>query len=401
MSLHIAIYGAAADISPHLARPLPMLAGLKRSLKVWRDQYRLRHAASFHCDYRDYSVEYATNIGDIAIAETIRRNLRQALPDCILSNVDWGDTARLHALNSDRRIDLLVVAGGGYFLFNHDGGLQPRLHTDLDFLKTSGIPYMLWGIGVNQPFNPQGERCHITPSAEDRQTLRSLLDGAGLVTVRDAYSADYLSALTEQKVQLIGDPALHAAAALGITPAEEKNTGTTLVGVNLPFHGPSSNEFLLANLAAYVRALKDIQQSSHCRFRYITHHASEYVIPRLLRTQGIAMEIVHADLQGTCAAYQDLDLHIGGMLHSCILAASSGTPWIAIAYDIKHRGFNQLMGMDDYYQDTLSFSETALSSLAQRALANRKSLRDQIAARRAALHRHSTDIISAALARLQ
>jgi len=59
------------------------------------------------------------------------------------------------------------------------------------------------------------------------------------------------------------------------------------------------------------------------------------------------------------------------------------------------------MGMDDYYQDTLSFSESALSELAQRALANRESLRGHIAARRAALHRHSTDIISAALARLQ
>ncbi|MBY0341746.1 MAG: polysaccharide pyruvyl transferase family protein [Rhodocyclaceae bacterium] len=397
MSLHIAIYGAAADISPHLARRLPLLASLKRNLKVWRDQYRLRYAANFHCDYRDYSVKYATNIGDIAIAETIRLNLRQALPDCSLSNVDWGDTAPLHALNSKRRIDLLVVAGGGYFLFNHDGGLQPRLRADLDFLKTSGIPYMLWGVGVNQPFNPQGEQCRITPSLDDKETLRSLLDGADLVTVRDVYSADYLSALTGQNVQLIGDPALHTAAALGFPPAEKQDADTTLIGINLPFHGPSSNQFLLANLAAYVRALKAIQQSSHCRFRYITHHANEYVIPRLLRTQGISMDIVHADLAGTCAAYRDLDLHIGGMLHSCILAASSGTPWIAIAYDIKHRGFNQLMGMDDYYQDTLHFSATALSELAQRALENRNALRQHIAVRREELRRHSSGIISAAL----
>ena len=397
MSLHIAIYGAAADISPQLARPLPWLAGLKRELKVRRDQYRLRHAARFHCDYRDYCVAHATNIGDIAIAETIRRNLRQALPDCTLSNVDWGDTARLRALQADRPIDLLVVAGGGYFLFNHAGGLQPRLHADRDFLMTSGMPYMLWGVGVNQPFNPQGDACEIAPSSEDKDTLRSLLDGAAFLSARDAYSADYLSSFTSRPVHLTGDPALHAAAALGIVPAEKPDTATPLIGINLPFHGPSSNKFLLANLSAYVRALKTIQQGSHCRFRYITHHACEYVVPHLLRAQGVAMDIVHADLSGTCAAYRDLDLHIGGMLHSCILAASSDTPWIAIAYDIKHRGFNQLMGMDDYYQDTLHFSATALSELAQRALENRKALRQHIAVRREELRRHSSGIISAAL----
>lgn len=401
MSLHIAIYGAAADISPQLARPLPWLAGLKRQLKVQRDQYRLRHAARFHCDYRDYCVAHATNIGDIAIAETIRRSLRLAIPDCTLSNVDWGDTTHLATLHADQHIDLLVVAGGGYFLFNHAGGLQPRLHADLDFLKGSGIPYLLWGVGVNQPFNPQGGQCEILPSAQDKDTLRGLLEGASLISVRDAHSADCLSSFTAKSVHLIGDPALHAATALGIYPTEKQDLTTALIGINLPFHGPSSNRFLLANLPAYVRALKAIQQSSNCRFRYITHHACEYVVPRLLRAQGLAMEIVHADLPGTCTAYRDLDLHIGGMLHSCILAASSGIPWITIAYDIKHRGFNQLMGMDDYYQDTLNFSATALSDLAQHALANRQSLRRHIAARREELHRHSTGIIAAALARRQ
>ena len=173
------------------------------------------------------------------------------------------------------------------------------------------------------------------------------------------------------------------------------------MGLNLPFHGPSSNRFLLDNLPAYARALKAIQRESGCRFRYITHHACEYIVPRLLRAAGVPLEIVHADLVGTCNAYRGIDLHIGGMLHSCIFSASAGTPWIAIAYDIKHQGFNRMMCMDHYYQDASSFSESALIALALDSLHNREALRARIDARRSELHEHIAQVTHGAIAQLQ
>lgn len=399
MSPHIAIYGAVADTPPQLASRLPWLAGLKRYIKAQRDIRRLGKTPDFQCDYRDYGVAQATNIGDIAIAETIRRTLRRRIPGCSFVNIDWGDHQRLQNRHAQRAFDLLVVAGGGYFLFNHAGTLPPRLQDDLAFLKASQVPYILWGVGVNQPFNPQGGVCKPAPSATDMATMQDLLDNAELITVRDQYSADYLATCTARPVHLIGDPVLHAAQALALPQDRPDAHDAPLIGLNFPFHGPSSNRFLLANLAAYARALQGIQRATGCRFRYITHHACEYVVPRLLRASGIPLEIVHADLDGTCRAYRDLDLHIGGMLHSCILSASAGTPWIAIAYDIKHKGFNQLMGMDKYYQDTLHFSETELVSLALQALEEKEALREHIAARREQLDRHSAGIIAAALAR--
>ena len=400
MSPHIAIYGAAADTPPQRVRSLSWLAGLKRSVKMQRDLFRLRQGADFPCDYRDYNVEHVTNIGDIAIAETIRRELRHLSPDCTFSNIDWGNIRGLETLHAGRKIDFLVVAGGGYFLFNHAGELPSRLHEELAFLLSSGIPYVLWGVGVNQPFNPQSGKCAPAPTEENKNTLRELLNGAALVTVRDEYSAEYLGAYTSQPVHLVGDPALHVNAVLELVPHGDSKKNQSVIGLNFPFHGTSSNKFLIANLPAYVNALRTIQDSTGCRFRYITHHACEYVVPRMLRAKGIALDIVHADLAGTCLAYQDLDLHIGGMLHSCILAASAGTPWIAIAYDIKHKGFNQLMGMDDYYQDTFEFSETALSALVLQALSRRKELRTHIATRREELQQHSMSITAAALDKL-
>lgn len=399
--LHIAIYGAVANIPPQLAKPLPWLANLKRSIKVQRDILRVKRKAGIRCDYRDYSVDHASNIGDIAIAETIRRDLRRLFPNCSFSNVNWDELDRLQEAHARRKIDLLVVAGGGYFLFNHAGQLPPRLGGELTFLRDTGIPYAFWGVGVNQPFNPRGETCRPQPTAEDQGTLKALLDGAMLISVRDTYSADYLTAHTQSTVHLVGDPALHVAAALGIPNTPEKQDDRPVIGVNFPFHGPTSNRILLDNLPAYVRALQAIQRESGCRFRYIIHHACGYIVPRLLRSAGVAMDIVHTDLSGTCSAYRGLDLHIGGMLHSCILSASVGTPWIAIAYDIKHRGFNSLMGMDDYYQDTLHFSESALATLALDTLRNHDVLRNHISSRRAELQTHITQITTQAMSRFQ
>ncbi|MDE2598524.1 MAG: polysaccharide pyruvyl transferase family protein [Rhodocyclaceae bacterium] len=397
---HIAIYGAVADIPPQLGRPLPRLARIKRSVKARRDISRFRRNAGFRCDYRDYEVGHASNIGDVAIAETIRRELRSLHPDCVFSNIDWGNIGQLKERHARHKIDLLVVAGGGYFLFDHAGHLPDRLGADLAVLQTTGIPYVFWGVGVNQPYHPLNGICQPRPTAADEARLKTLLDGAMLITVRDEYSATYLAGYTQQQVHLVGDPALHVAAALEPSAAGTSDD-TPVVGLNLSFHGPSSNRFLLDNLPAYARSLKAIQRESGCRFRYITHHACEYIVPRLLRAAGIPLEIVHADLVGTCKAYRDIDLHIGGMLHSCILAASAGTPWIAIAYDIKHQGFNQLMGVEGHYQDALNFSESALLALALESLHNRDALRARIAARRDELRERIAQVTHGAIAQLR
>jgi polysaccharide pyruvyl transferase WcaK-like protein len=395
---HIAVYGAIAEAPPQLVRPLQWLTEfIKRAVKLQRDIYRFQHDAEFHCDYRDYVVDHASNIGDIAIAETIRLYLSRHNLTYGFSNVDWGGVDNLHAIHARRHVDLLIVAGGGYFLFDYDSRLPQRLRDDLRFLRDTGIPYVFWGVGVNQPFSLRGGACVPTPSDEDAATMAALLAGARLITVRDEYSVAFLSAHTQQPVHLVGDPALHTAEALGLGTVRQARGSAPSIGINFSFHGPTSNRFLLANLPAYIRALSEIQRQTHCHFRYITHHACEYPVPRLLRTAGLKLDIVHADLAGTCSAYRGLDLHIGGMLHSCILAASSGTPWIAIAYDIKHKHFNRLMGMDVYYQDARNFSASTLVMLALQALERRVELRAHIDARRTELRTRIAEIVDAIL----
>jgi polysaccharide pyruvyl transferase WcaK-like protein len=395
---HIVIYGAIADTPRQLSKPLPWPIKFKRVIKLLRDIYRFQHKLEFCCDYRDYNVDHASNIGDMAIAETTRHYFCQYHAQCDFSNVDWGGIDALRTVHAQRRIDLLTMAGSGYFHFDHGGRLPKRLANDLRFLCDTGIPYVFLGIGVNQSIAPNGKMCPTTPSGEDVAIMTALLAGARLIAVRDEYSAAFLSAHTRQPVHLVGDLALHTAEALGLGATSRQAHGQApLIGINFPFHGPNSNRLLLANFPAYVRALEEIQQQSDCSFRYITHHACEYPIPRLLRAAGLKLDIVHTGLAGTCRAYRDLDLHIGGMLHSCILAASSGTPWIAIAYDIKHKNFNRLMDMDAYYQDARDFSASMLTMLALQALKRRAELRARINRRRIELRTRIAEIMKMVL----
>ena len=213
---HIVIYGAVADTPQRLTRSLPWPIRFKRAIKLLRDIHRFQHNAEFRCDYRDYNIGRASNIGDMAVAETIRSHLSQRDSMHGFSNVDWGDMSGLCAIHAQRPVDWLIVAGGGYFLFDYDSRLPQRLMDDLRFLRDTGIPYVLWGVGVNQPFSPRGGACTPVPSDEDAAMMAALLAGARLITVRDEYSALFLSVYARQPVHLVGDPALHATEALGL-----------------------------------------------------------------------------------------------------------------------------------------------------------------------------------------
>jgi polysaccharide pyruvyl transferase WcaK-like protein len=383
--MHIAVYGVIAATPMQTSTVAPFSVRLKRRLKLLRDLLGYRHGGKLACDYRDYAGTHAYNVGDVAIAETIRRLLRKAAPDCIFTNANWGDIESLRSAHRTRKIDLLVVAGSGYFQFDHAGNLARHLREDLDFLAASGIDYAFFGVGINRPFNPESKTGEIRPDDANAQLMRSLLAGARLISVRDAYSAHMLARHTEKDIHLIGDPALHVAAALFSAEPPEKRRNVT-IGLNFSFHGPTSNKLLLRNLSAYANALRDIRNKTGCRFRYIVHHGTEYPIPHLLRRHGLEIETIHAGLAVTADAYRDLDLHIGGMLHSCILSASAGTPWIAIAYDIKHSGFNAVMDMTPYHLEASDFDPDKLSDLAVLALETNGSLREKIEARRAALY---------------
>jgi hypothetical protein len=150
---HIAIYGVIAT-TPVGASPQGALpTRLKQYAKLRRDLLRSACKKKLVLDYRDYGGAHAYNVGDVAIAETIRRLFREAAPECAFSNANWGSIRSLAQVHQDNPIDLLVIAGSGYFQFDQTGKLAAHLLDDLAFLTETGIPYVFYGIGINQPFS--------------------------------------------------------------------------------------------------------------------------------------------------------------------------------------------------------------------------------------------------------
>lgn len=347
---NILIYGTIAR--PH--DPLGLMAESylngKRSLKWLRDASRSRLTGTLKLDYRDYDAPYPSNVGDIAISDATRKILAEKCPGRQFTDVNWEELSAFDPERLQAEHDLIVFAGSGYFFFSQRGTLAARVKQDCAFLESVKTPAILFGVGVNHPYAAEGRR-GLALSSEDEDCLRRLLGRMNLISVRDAASQALLSRYTDKPVHLIGDPALHLDSR---TSDFQPSVDAPVIGVNFAFHGPLSNTLLLRNLDRYCVLLQELRDKTGCRFRYFVHHDAERVIPNLLAMKGIEVETVSGGPTDLSDAYRSLDLHIGAMLHSCILAVGAGTPCIALAYDIKHAGFFDLLGLRDYSFDATS-----------------------------------------------
>ena len=92
-------------------------------------------------------------------------------------------------------------------------------------------------------------------------------------------------------------------------------------------------------------------------------------------------------------------MHIGGMLHSCILASSRGTPAIGLAYDIKHSGFFDLLKLPEHCIPAQPFDPDHIVNLSMQILKNENQLRLKILKRRMELKDKADEFLQSALQR--
>ena len=77
-------------------------------------------------------------------------------------------------------------------------------------------------------------------------------------------------------------------------------------------------------------------------------------------------------------AYANMDLLLGMRMHSNILAALSGTPFVAISYEHKTEGIAELLGMKEYSIPCNKISAGSLFELLERAYQSRDELSKKI-----------------------
>lgn len=395
LSPEIAFYGAIARanvVQPHQATLKRRL--LRKIIKL-RDRLFWRFGIIDCIDYRNYENFYPSNVGDLAVSEVARAlfgdvsNNRQSV-----INLNWGELGCIESLHDSLKI--IVVSGGGYILFDREGALPERIKYDIGALDKSRIPVVLFGIGVNFPGETWFDPLSFVVSKNDEDSLRYLLERAASISVRDIPSLRFLSRFTRKNIHLIGDPALCLLSAAP-EPSHVPSQSQPLVGINFSFHGPGSTEILKRNIESYVRILKALSIASCCRFRYFVHNDTEHLIPRLFATRGIEMEVVSGAPDNVAKAYRGLDLHIGGMLHSCILAHGAGVPCLGLAYDIKHYGFFSLFGLEQNYFSAIDFDENKFIERVLTILADPTPTRAIISARTSELRAATKEFVASCL----
>jgi polysaccharide pyruvyl transferase WcaK-like protein len=386
------IYGAIAD-----RRAKRRLTWVRRRLhwtrpiKLVRDVVYTRVSGKVSVDYRDYETTNASNVGDMAISEATRQHFKAQSGG--YQNVNWDQLAQLDHAETDRAHRLLLVAGSGYFLFSPNGELPPRLWRDLDFFERTQLPVVLYGVGVNHLHHPEHGPQPLRPKERNQALLRRILDRASLISVRDVASQKLLADYTDKPVVLSGDPALFLQGRHAVNPLPRPASQRPRVGINFPLHGPLAQSQLSRNLPFYIDMLKQLQRDSGCEFHYFMHSEMERPIPWFLRSQGLRMHVVYGGPEALSRRYAEMDVHLGGMLHSCILATGAGTPCVSLAYDSKHQGFFDLFDMQDACHSATNLQPDAVLASLHQTLSERENLVARITRRKQELGAVIDDVL--------
>lgn len=351
---------------------------LRKTIHQSIDLYRWRKNNISTLNYRNYDTVGSTNMGDIAITETAVELFSKYKSFDNPRFCNWGNLQQHIQSNILSSTDIIVVPGGGYFMLGKNGDLSDRVNNDLDLIQKKKLKLILFGVGINQPFEKSNE-----PSIKDKdgKIIEKILSYAQSISVRDKLSQKLLSKFTSKPVELIGDPALHLfdikyRQSTSVWWANKKFTPN--IGINFSFHGPTSEKLFKKNILLYLSALKKIQNITGCTFYYFVQYESEKIIPKLFAKKGVYSTIIFGSPEILIQGYANMDLHIGGMLHSCILAHSVDTPAIAIAYDIKHKGFLDLFNMSENCLSAYHFDEVLLVKKTIELLSNIEEFKDKI-----------------------
>ena len=384
--MRIIIYGAISEpiIAPTFVHKLK--SSIKKQIYAYRDLVSFKFNRTSFIDYRNYDNTTPINIGDVAITEAVAKYFIDNYSDAVIEYCNWNNLSELNRVNPLSRTDWIVIPGGGYFMFSKENKIANRISIDTDIFAATGANVVMFGVGINRPGHASNDNSPVSQNCSD--IIKRLLSLSKLISVRDLYSKEFLETYTHKSIELIGDSALHLASQLGIsqlTQEERIHRESPVIGLNFSFHGPVSNIVLKRNIHKYIDFLKDLQLICNCSYYYIIHYESDFFIPKLLASKGIKTTVIYGTTSVLLKAYSELDLHIGGMLHSCIFSYCVDTPAIGLAYDIKHLGFFKLFGATENCLSVFDFDNDLLLRRTLDILSAPEPIRFKIATRRAEL----------------
>ena len=351
------------------------------------------------------------NLGDEAILHAMLEDLREARPrvSAVVASGNPEATRRAHdvdavperdvtaLIDAARSADLIVAGGGG--LFQDYWGVPSetflsRGHWGLPFFNAFPAlaemfakPFQLYAVGVGPLHTEEG-----------RRQTRLAFERADAATVRDPGSLQLLREIgaCTGRIEQAADPAFL------IEPAPADQAETLLHSLGLRQRPPCLVAVALRQWDVGVDEHAWLEAVASALDRIIEHeHATIVCVPfqtadadRLTDDLAVAERLRTAlrnpnaavlcreplEVHQVSAIFAASDLVLAMRAHAVILAASAGTPPVALAYDPKVSSIMEDLGLEAYAIDLLELSSESLSDRLAAACRHRHELREVVAA---------------------
>ncbi len=273
-----------------------------------------------------------SNKGDLAIVIAVKDLLVKKF-----NNVDFldfpieflskGTDSDIDKINS---CDFVVIGGGGIFY-----------HYFLPFSKKliSKIkkPIFIFGTGYIREIGAKSLK------SEQLNSLLYLIKKSKLVALRDDYTKKFLikNGASPDKISLIGDPAVllkEKKINKNKIHEFELDCKAPKIGLNLNYSGwLGFGQYKKEILDSYKNVANYFIKKYGAKIYYLKHHPGEDQIIKELDFPIFKVVDLHPYQQKYL--YSKMDLIIGMMLHSCVMAFGALTPEINLAYDLRNKSF--------------------------------------------------------------
>lgn len=303
-----------------------------------------------------------TNKGDLAIVLAVQQLLKKEFPSCRIidfpiESLKEYDQKRIDLINS---ADFVVIGGGG-ILYRY---FMPFSWKVIAAIKK---PIIIFGVGYIREVGGQALK------KSEINSITALVRKAKAVGVRDYYTKQFLikNGIDPKKIELVGDPA----ALLGETkPKDLKLKAGMKIGLNLNYSGWLGFGLWRDDiLKAYRQTAEYFIKNYGAQVYYLKHHPGEDAIWPELGIPG--MKVVDYDPSGQKYFYGRLDLVIGMMLHSCVMAFGAATPEINVAYDLRNKNFAKFIGCPELVIDLKRLKDGLLLQRAKEVLSKESDYR--------------------------
>lgn len=393
--LHIVLYTLIPEDQAYAPLHRSVIGFLRNRGRRWLDLLRWRLLGLWRAHYSSFKDRANTNRGDIAIRTGVKRQLERAFEDdpITITDLPWGD---LHAaLKMSPAPDLVVIAGGGFLFADRDGRLPPRFADDVRVLEQLSCPVAACSIGLNWLI--EGDQRDFSFHPDSLPDIRKFLSRVTLASVRDENTQRALATVDRRPLSVIIDPGFLVADPPTSRRAPDPSRPLE-IGLNIAFHGTPTSATSHWMLPRMLRICKRLQADGGCRFTYFVHSDGEVGLATALRLAGVQLDVVHAGVDEMLTAYRRMDIHVGQMLHSAILAMSVGTPALSLAYDVKSAAFYALLGLDELCLDAAVATEDEILAAIKALIGTRHAIAAALLARRTDLEADSRAFYTAVAA---